>query len=279
MRTAFMLVLAMFCGLTPSLACTGKIDALSARRTLVYNPFSALDGHQQLSIQVQNTGTESCAYRLWIPDRYLPLQFGNIDFTISGQRAPSAADSSGLTIQTPIVAPGQSIKLPLRLSVARGQQSLAGKLTKKIGFALAAEQARTTLLDQTEVDIHCVVPPVFEINVAGSGLRATLEIDDLKLRSKAVVLQMRSTQNHRLEIQAENGALIREGSPPGDSTSIPYVVTIDGQSSQLKKGAIWRVNGPAGESSRRLNVTIGDTADKLAGLYKDVITVHIASDL
>ncbi|MBT3072172.1 hypothetical protein KKP04_15060 [Rhodomicrobium sp. Az07] len=272
-------VVAMLAGATVSAhACAGKLETFSARRPLIYNPFSVVDARARLGVTIRNTGTEACSYRVTIPDSYLPLLFENIAFTIDARDA-TAAMSGALSITTPSVPAGQTHYLRLRVSALRGQPALSGTLTKRVGFVLTEAGTRSLPLDQTELDLHCVIPPVFEINVAGSGLRATLEIDDLKLRSKAVVLQTRSTQSHQLQIRAENGFLVREGSLPGAATTIPYEVSIDGQSRQLEKNADWRVDGPAGEASRRLNVTIGDTVNKLAGLYKEVITVHIDSKL
>ncbi|MBJ7532824.1 hypothetical protein JDN40_01665 [Rhodomicrobium vannielii ATCC 17100] len=273
-----LVVVAMLAGaIVSAQACAGKLETFSARRPLIYNPFSVVDARTRLGITIRNTGTEACSYRLTIPDSYFPLLFENIAFTIDA-RDVTAATSGALSITTPSVPAGQTHYLRLRVSALRGQPALSSTLTKRVGFVLT-EAGRSLPLDQSELDLHCVIPPVFEINVAGSGLRATLEIDDLKLRSKAVVLQTRSTQSHQLQIRAENGFLVREGHLPGAATTIPYEVSIDGVSRQLEKNAVWRVDGPAGEASRRLNVTIGDTVNKLAGLYKEVITVHIDSKL
>ncbi|ADP72381.1 hypothetical protein Rvan_3185 [Rhodomicrobium vannielii ATCC 17100] len=259
-------------------ACAGKIETFSARRPLIYNPFSVVDAHLRLAVTIRNTGSETCSYRLSIPDSYRPLLFENIAFTIDARDASNETPGT-FSVTTPSVAAGQTHQLRLRLSASRGQPALSGDLTKRVGFVLTEAGAQGLPLDQTELDLHCLIPPVFEINVAGSGLRATLEIDDSKLPSKAVVLQTRSTQSHRLQIRAENGFLVREGSLPSATTIIPYEVAIDGLSRQLQKDAVWQVDGPAGEASRRLSVTIGDTFNKLAGLYKEVITVHIDSKL
>jgi len=259
-------------------ACAGKIETFSGQRTLIYNPFSVVDARLRVAVTIRNTGFEACSYRLSIPDSYLPFFFESVAFSVEAREARNET-SATFSVTTPSVAAGQTHQLRLRLSVSRGQPALSGTLTKRVGFVLTDAVKRGSPLDQTELDFYCVIPPVFEINVAGSGLRASLEIDDLKLRSKGVVLQTRSTQSHQLQIRAENGFLVREGSPPSTTTLIPYEVSIDGASRQLEKNAVWQVDGPAGEASRRLNVTIGDTVNKLAGLYKEVITVHIDSKL
>ncbi len=272
--------LTAFGPLSSGWACSGRITTFTALRPLMYNPFAAVDARQNISIKVQNTGSDRCAYQLWIPDHYVPLQFApNLRFAIIASNG--SADGHGtLSLATPILQPSQTFSVHLMLVVFRGQRVLSGVFTKTFGLALAPAGAqRAPAIDEAQVLLNCEVPPIFEINIAGSGLRTSIELNDLGQRSKSVVLQTRSTQTHRLEIQAANGQLVHKGSASTATSVIPYVVAIDGQTYSFANNIVLRIDGPAGEASRRLTLTIGDTSNKPAGIYKDVITIHIASNL
>ena len=275
MRRALLLAAVTLFGMAPASACAGKIVSTAARVPLIYNPFAPVDARQEIAIKVQNSGSDRCAYQLSIPDRYLPLQFTpGLRFTIMGGKWQEAFAAA-----SPVLQPRQSYDLRLTLLVYRGQTATAGTLSQLIGFSLTPVGGRTPV-DEIQLSLSCVIPPLFQINLAGSGSRTSMEFTSLNANgARSVVMQARATQGHRLEIQSEGGYLLREGSPANETSSISFVLTVDGQTYTLSKGAVLRIQGGAGQSSHLLTVRIGDTKNKLAGIYKATITVHIASSM
>jgi len=266
-------------------ACRGKIASITAPSSIFYNPFAPVDLRTPLTLTIQNTGSERCAYQLSIPDAYYPLHLnGKLRFTVqaSSQNANSSLGAPRSSVATAVLQSGQSAKLAAILVIYRGQPSSSGVNAGTLGFTLM--QAATTgsspaILDQIQLPLLCTVPAIFEINLAGSGRWASLDFGELRSNDKkTVILQARSTEGHRLEFLSENkGYLIRGGSSPSDISKIPYVLSIDGQRVDLSGSSFFPSQAGGGETSRRIVVTIGDTHNKLAGTYKDVVTIHILS--
>ena len=275
MRRGIALVVLLLVWTVPAAACAGKIVSTAARAPLSYNPFAPLDAQQAIAVKVQNAGSDRCAYHLSIPNRYLPLQFApGLRFTImagSGQETLAAA--------TPVLQPRQTFDLHLTVLVYRGQNAAAGTLSRLVGFSLTSVDGRTPV-DAIELNLSCVIPALFQANLAGSGTRTSLEFSSLNAKgTKSVVMQTRATQAHRLEFQSTAGALLREGSPANEPSTIPFVLDVDGQTYALSKGTVLRIQGTPGQSNHLLTVRIGDTKNKLAGTYKAAITVHIAAGM
>ena len=274
MRGSLILALLLF-WTAPAAACAGKIVSTAARAPLSYNPFSPVDAQQEIAVKVQNAGSDRCAYQLSIPNRYLPLQFAiGLRFAIM-----AGSWQETLAAATPVLQPRQSYDLHLTLLVYRGQTATAGTLSRLVGFALTPAGGRTPV-DEIQLNLSCVVPPFFQINLAGSGTRTAMEFSSLNANgTKSVVMQTRATQGHRLEFRSTAGYLLREGSPASESSTIPFALAVDGQTYTLSEGTVLRIQGTAGQSSHLLTVRIGDTKNKLAGTYKAAITVHIASTM
>jgi hypothetical protein len=262
----------------PACACAAKIISTAAHAPLIYSPFAPIDARQEIAIKVQNVGSDRCAYQLSIPDRYLPMEFDQgLRFTIV---AGSSGWQSAFTATTPLLQPGQSHDLRLMLLVYRGQTAAAGTVSRAIGFSLTPTGANRTPVDEVQLNVSCIIPPLFGIDLAGSGRRTSMEFTNLNANgTKSVVMHTRATQGHRLEFQSTAGYLVREGSSANEGSTIPFVLAVDGQTYTLSKDTVLRIQGLAGESSHLLTVRIGETRNKLAGTYKAVITVHIASNM
>ena len=220
-------------------------------------------------------GATGAPISLSIPNRSLPLQFA------PGLRFAIMAGSwqETLAAATPVLQPRQSYDLHLTLLVYRGQTATAGTLSRLVGFSLTPVGGRTPV-DEIQLNLSCVIPPLFQTNLAGSGTRTSLEFSSLNANgTKSVVMQTRATQGHCLEFQSTAGSLRREGSPASEASTIPFVLAVDGQPYTLSEGTVLRLQGAPGQSSHLLTVRIGDTRNKVAGTYKATITVRIASRL
>jgi hypothetical protein len=278
MRRAILLgSLLLLFGTAPAFACAGKIVSSAARAPLIYNPFAPLDAQQEIVIKVQNIGSDRCAYQLSIPDRYFPLQFApGLRFAI----VASSGWQGDFAAVTPVLQSGQSYDMRLRLLIFRGQTATAGTVSRLIGFSMTPAGAGRTSVDEVQLNVSCIIPPHLGIDLAGSGRRTSMEFTSLNANgTRSVVMHTRATQGHRLEFQSTAGYLLREGSSASEQSSIPFVLAVDGQTHTLSEGMVLRIQGEAGQSSHLLTVRIGDTRNKLAGTYKAVITVRIASNM
>ncbi len=262
--------------------CAGKITNIKAQAPLSYSPFEPFNARQTLVVTVQNTGTLACRYQISVPPRFYPLQFGGkLSFSLSGTGVSEGA-STPLALTTPALDPGKSTQLPVILTVFRGQATLSGEFATSVELDLTVvgTTAGNAPVDQGIVPLTCSVPPVFQINLAGSGHRTSVQFGNLETGQKAsVVLQTRTNNDHRLEFESANRGFLtlREGS--GAASTIPYTATLDGQPLALTAPTALNFSTAPGEATRRFTVTIGDTSGKLAGIYRDVITVAILSSM
>ncbi len=262
--------------------CAGKIVSVSAQSPLTYSPFAAWNAQQRLILTVQNTGPLACSYQVSIPASFYPLRFGGkLSFNLSSTSASDGA-SANFTMTTPTLNPGKSAQLVVLLTVFRGQLSLSGRFTSKVGFALAGGGTPLTQppIDQVIIPLVCTVPPIFEINLAGSGRTTTVQFPSLETGQKtSLVLQTRTNGGHRVEFRSVNGGFLALQGHSGPASTIPYAAAVDGQPVPLAVSAALSFAAEPGEMSRRLTVTIGNTSGKLAGTYIDVITVSILSSM
>jgi hypothetical protein len=278
------LIASLCCGLTGTVfaGCAGKIANVAAQGPLTYSPFAAWNAQQQLVLTVRNTGSHACSYQVSIPPASYPLQFGGkLSFSLSGT-GTLAGSPANLTLPTPAIGPGQTAQLSLFLTVPRGQLSLSGQFISNTGFALAAAGAPAAQppIDQVVIPLICMVPPIFEINLAGSGHRATVQFANLDIGQRgSVVLQTRTNGSHRLEVRSIHGGYLALDGRSGPASTIPYAAAVDGQPVALSAPAALSFAAEPGEAARRFTVTIGDTSGKLAGTYTDVITVSILSSM
>jgi hypothetical protein len=276
-------LLVITCGGTASqAACAGKITSINAQAPLTYSPFAPWSAHQSLSFTVQNTGSQTCSYQLTIPSRFYPLQFGGkLSFSIASQTSASRGPQAFILL-TPAIKSGQSAQFSAVLSVFRGQAVASGTIVSNVGFDLAPAGAAAgqSPIDEVIVPVTCIVPPIFEINLAGSGQYTSVQFGNLAPgQTASVILQTRTTDNHQLEFQSRNGGFLILQGHTGQSSKIPYSLTIDGQEVGLAAATFLHVTAGPGEATHRLAITIDDTAGKLAGTYIDVITVSIESFL
>lgn len=262
-------------------ACLGKIVSITSQRPIFYNPFSPTNSQTNVTLKVQNTGSSQCAYQLSIPALYYPLQLGgNLNFDLISSGISANGASNTFSVSTGPIPPGKTASVSAILRISRGQSAESGVLSRTIGFTLAQAGASGTPppLDQLELTLRCTIPALFEINIAGSGHRKTIDFGELTPNAKrTVVLQTRSTQDHKIEFTSEHrGYLVREGSLGDAISKVPYTLSIDGQAVATSGDTFLEFKTNSRETSHIMTVTLGDSRNKMAGTYKDVIMIHIS---
>jgi len=265
-------------------ACLGKLEAVHSSTTIVYNPFDNQDLKATLVIRVQNSGSETCSYRVHLAPRSFPLQFSQLlNFSLASPSAPAGASlsSSGLDLSTNKIAPGQRSDIPLTLVIPRGQSVGSGHLESSALLSLWAANAPPAggVLDQAELPLACDVPALFQINIAGGGLVTTVNFGELRQNDqRTVVLQTRCTQNYKVQLTSQNsGSLMLEDGGEATTSHIGYYAFFDGQNINFADHRSIQYSAANFYENHKLMIQVGDISNKRAGLYKDVIVIRIMS--
>jgi hypothetical protein len=285
-RLLLAMMISVCTGFGAESACLGKIASITSQTPILYNPFSPTDSQTKITLKVQNTGNQQCTYQLFIPTAYYPLRFGGkLDFSLapSSNTASAASSPNQFSVSAGPLQPGQSASLAATLDIPRGQHALSGVLSTTISFTLAqaASAGSPPPLDQLLLTLNCIIPAIFEINVGGSGRRATIDFGEFTPKdTRHIVLQTRSTGHYQLQFSSGNkGYLVREGGAAGEKSRVPYALSINGQQVNPSGDSFLQFNTESRETSHKIAVAIGDSSNKMAGTYKDVITIRIASPL
>jgi len=166
--------------------------------------------------------------------------------------------------------------------VTPGIFAVAGlyKLPLYVGIVDVATQAPLT--DLIAVDVHVLVRPRLQVNIAGTrssagpGIKIPM-IDFAELEtgeSQRVFIQLRGNAPATITVSSENNGRLK-GSEP--ATFIDYSVTVDNISSDLsqplsiKRPVIRSLSG----ASYPMQVKVGNVEGAFAGIYEDMITVEV----
>ena len=193
-----------------------------------------------------------------------PLMDGHvfsIDFSSSEdqERAVAVKQVNGLAISVP---PGQD--------VAAGVYSA----TLDVQFRCGAGDGRGDVRTQTGVlPVTITVPSVLSVNLAGGGLKGTIDFDQFEDLTKSASVQVRSTGPFILHISAEHaGKMVLLGTSGGTGQEVPYSVSFNGAAAPLDSDIAYGRTGVGG-LSMPLAVTVGDISGDRAGVYKDTLTL------
>lgn len=269
----------------PASACGGRIAASSEAR-LTYQPFEPVALARQHRITVQNTGAEACVFWLSFNRLDMPGQsLGGLAFQING------AQGEALTVSAPrpaaveklasrALAPEESYDFIYAVSLPPGQITAPGDYEQSIEIKLqgspgAQPGAEAAVLDTRLLRLSCLVQRYLSLNIAGAGTMKTIDFGALKQGdSKRIIIEARSNQIFILEASSRNGGVMAM-EPPFQTWRVGYAMALNGS----QRGMPARM-GPFGGTSIGGHqfdfvFTIGDVANKRAGLYTDEIMIEI----
>jgi hypothetical protein len=271
--------------------CQGRIGAETAINGRTdYDPFSPVDIADDYRISIANAGAEPCSFGLLFRAKTARPQLGDtLAYNLAAQGA-----SSLLTNAPPAMAPLARLKSPLdpsatgslefQLIIPRGQFAAPGVYRDTVELELyaldAGGRATGSALQAATLAIAYTVPRVLSVNLKGGELATTVSFGALaKGQQGTVEIQARGNQLYRLDVSSDNrGALALTPKPPGQDWTVPYMATLSGQPLNLTGGASLRnlpPTRPESDASHPLTITIGETGQKRAGRYEDVITIEI----
>ncbi len=281
-RILFAMLLIVLAPAAVNAACRGRIVSVGSPAALIYDPFAPGDATQPFTITIQNTGPQSCAYQLAIPPASYPLQFASkLSYAIT-QAGATVTTAPMFTAATPILKPQQTFAINAVLIAFRGQALQASLLTGTVTFVLneAAAPSSPLPLDQARVSWTCTIPAVVGINVAGGGQKVTIDLRQTGPGNTAtVILQTRATTPYSLAFMSHNRGVLAPVIAQDSAQSVPYAISVDSQSVNLAAIPAFTVQTAPGETTHRITITLGDTSNALAGVYRDVIVIKITSVL
>ncbi len=272
--------------------CQGQIGA----RTVVdgktaYDPFSPANVADNHHVTITNTGSKACAYALVFRARNTdPRLGGTLDYSIASEGSRSLLTTASppfapaARTKSP-VAPGASAPIEFQILIERGQSAAPGVYTDEARLELYALDESGHLgaapLQTAVLHIDYDVARVLSVNIKGADAsQTTMRFGKLATGAvRTVEIQARSNLSYQLDVASDHGgALVLTPGVPGQNWSIPYTATLGGHALDLAAGASVRDQQPTrpeADASFPLTVTIGDTTQKRAGRYEDVLTVEI----
>ena len=260
-----------------------------------YNPFSIQTASTQTSVTLANDGVAACAFDLSVFTESEPYGLSN-----GGQLLPySLFDSTGGVDVTPLQ--GQTPKLGAirHLSLASGAQvtthyafnvylsQLPADGTYVQHIVVAAQQTGSNNDHGADVShdvtLQLQVAPSAVISLRGvfertKGGGASIDLGDLKPGPIAEPLQLyvQSTRGYQISAHSQNAGELKLGD--SGAWQIQYGLTLGSHGLNLASDPSFSVAGGALARQDLLPVgfTIGDTSERRAGAYSDVITVSVS---
>jgi hypothetical protein len=265
-----------------AMACSGRI-APGADPVSDYNPFDAVDHLRDYTATIENTSGETCVFALSFT-RIDTAQSGGFAFGIeSADGVPLAASAPGPASSGQLVralAPNESHHFSYRVLIPAGQMLAPARLEQPVeltlrGLASATPSPADPVLHTSEMTVAAVVADRLGVNIAGGGTLKTVDFGVLTGGdSKRVVIEARGNRHFSLVITSLNGGAMAMAAPY-QQWRVPYTLTLNGApvSPPAALGP-FGMTGIAGEAFEAV-FTIGDVANKRAGLYSDEITIEI----
>lgn len=230
--------------------------------------------------QFMDQGQTGAVFRLDGGPTYDITDQGNNEMIVHQSTSPLVtghtffADFSSRADQARAVAVEQINNLAI--SVPPGQDVAAGvyAATLDVQFQCAVGATLGDVRMQTGVlPVTITVPSVLSANLAGGGLKGTIDFGQFEDSTKSANIQVRSTGPFNLHISAEHaGKMVLLGTSGGTGQEIPYTITFNGTPAPLDSDVAFGRTGVGG-LSMPLAVTVGDTSGERAGVYKDTLTV------
>jgi hypothetical protein len=164
----------------------------------------------------------------------------------------------------------------LAISVPPGQDVAAGVYAATLDVQFQCAQGaslRDTRMQTGVLPVTITVPSVLSVNLAGGGLKGTIDFDQFEDLTKSANIQVRSTGPFILHITAEHaGKMVLLGTSGGTGQEVPYSLNFNGAAAPLDSDIAYDRTGVGG-LSMPLAVTVGDTSAERAGVYKDTLTL------
>lgn len=205
----------------------------------------------------------------------------NAGISLLSDQAPPHSDRY---MVLPNVQPAQVVSADYYLILPRGQFASAGPYYDDDVTLLLHGRSQTgaigTESDSKVLLINQPVKAVVTINIAGGGLRTTLNFDALANgKERMVMLQTQANYAYSLALSSANGGQLKlDPEVPGQIWRIPYSLRVNNALVSLQSSVNLTRSPPLlgdGRENHLLLFRIEDALDRRSGLYRDFVTVDI----
>lgn len=262
--------------------CEARIQQITIRHEARYLPFSSMD--TMLPVEIALRDTRDCQ---------LALSFRSIGANkmTSGAEslryqlrddAGSEIPADGITRRS-LRASGNGVAAGMRarIAVPAGQASQPGVYRDRILVQLLDGER---VVDAREFEPAVNVLAQASIAAAGSArsgfsaaLGARMDFGNLETgKEREVFLFVQSNCTYALRLRSANDGVLRHAENGGRAGTIPYRAALDGRWFDLSQPVViqGRTSGLI-QPPYNLRARIGDVSNKIAGQYRDVITVDV----
>ena len=264
-------------------ACSGRLSG-AASVEAAYAPFQALDASKEFSLTVQNTGETECIFWLGVQRLTAGTDAATLNFGLWGRdgtwSSTGAASAAPAWLASRRLAPNESYDFAAVLAIPAGQVLHPGDYVYAFETQLRATQdARppesAEQLPPRTLRLSVTVPAHLSINIAGAGVRKTIDFGELtEGERKQVRIETRSNQRFQLDVLSLNGGVMAMA-PPYQASVVPYAMVLNGKALKLPDTVgPFAGTGLAGNQFD-IEFMIGDVLNKRAGLYRDEVTIEI----
>ncbi len=277
-------LIALIAPVQAAFACEGSVEFGPSISATGYSPFDPVDKKYLTPLTLENNSQETCRFGLAFERSSIDGELGgelSYSLTYETINLFAAASPQKEPVIVVDVEAGERERLDLEFVIQRGQFVAPGAYSDQVtAYLFLISDQDTVMVNDRQAKISLKVEPDFGINIAGAGQRTTLDFGILEEGAeKNVKLRARSNTNYQLVVSSEHdGQLMLTPAVPGQSWTIPYQLSLDEHSLPLDQSD-WSSSplpvASGGYVEHNLDVIIGETDDKRAGSYRDVVTVKI----
>lgn len=279
---------------TAHAACNVSITGISPIPTVSYDPFEGLTKTVNYTVDLTNSGTDSCAVGIAIasPVQGVPRSFKNgpneLRYTLEWPGGAVFTNSITSPIGAVSISGGKSKTVTLRVRVAAGLIAPAAIYNDVLTFRVY--RVSPTPLVQMGTDRTASAAGQVEaraqVNIAGASgsfgspfALTSLDFGTLTTgAAKSAIVQVRATSPISINVTSANLGKLKHSVLTTDA-GIPYALTIDGSVVPLVANASSLLRSPPitlDGVNYPMSVQIGDVKGRPSGNYQDTLTVNVA---
>jgi len=256
-----------------------------------YDAFGGSTPEATFNVTFINEGTKECRFvplfQLDQPPFGMskgtgkPIGYALLNMTDTQDVTPRAGRTQRIPSQRMITLGGNASRTLLYKLVADpGDVKEAGTFTQDV--TLEAQGSDFRSLGGTRIVLGINVLPSARIGLTGaysmSDGQAVVDLGELRPGVAPVPLQLRvaSTGSYDLSVSSANSGRLRLGS---SEWYVPYNIAIGGNSVNLTgvRTVAGSTNGGSRQDSLPIQFLVGNTDDRRAGIYSDVISISVTA--
>lgn len=278
-----------------NVGCKATISPASSFVRVFYDPFQNAQEVQEVELTLDTSGNKDCRFAVALAgsgtthERVLQAASRTLRYEAQLNGSVIVNDvNAPLPLAQASGSKNGAKKNLLKLVVPQGQFAPSGTYDDQLRLILYALDGGTPRQLGTDVVIaaSALIPARAQINLAGSSspvfgnMPATgLYFGDLrKGAERDAYIQVRATSPVVLTVSSQNKGEMLHKVDAGQSRGIPYDLSVESQSLDLKTGPkrIDRTPGRGLQAENyRLAVRILDADQRLAGTYEDIVTITV----